>query len=176
MNIFEDLIDELRGENLLEATVIETGKSNGKPDAKETENGKETVQQPKPEVVSSPALPTPAPPPFVAPKVETVERDLDFYRKRAADEVTFLQMVEHVFAGVEREHLKIVPKPHDDLEVKKILHSFVQMTHSPQSAEHAQAQFQLMQETESWHSSLSLRDERLTTAHLRRYCETSTLR
>ncbi|HLM61827.1 MAG TPA: hypothetical protein VK308_13560, partial [Pyrinomonadaceae bacterium] len=28
-------------------------------------------------------------------------------------------------------------------------------------------------ETESWHSSLSLRDERLTTAHLRRYCETS---
>ena len=172
MNIFEDLIDELREENLLETTVIETGKPIGKPGIKNGD-GTGTVQESKITLPAEPEAETPLETTVIDSPAETGENDLDFYRKRAMDEVAFLQMVEYVFAGVEREQLKIIPKPHDDLEVKKVLHSFVQMTHSPQSAEHAQAQFQLMQETESWHSSLALRDDRLTTAHLRRYCETS---
>lgn len=171
MNIFEDFIDELKEENLLEATVIETGKTNSRP---VIINKAETVEN-TPPTLPAPDLETATPFEAIAKEsTETfVEKDLQFYRKRAIDEVTFLQIVEHVFAGVEREQLKIIPKPHDDLEVKKVLHSFVQMKNSPQSAEHAQAQFQLMQETESWHSSLTLRDERLTTAHLRRFFETS---
>ena len=173
MNIFEDLIDELKEENLLEATVIETGKpTNGKSGIK-NETGTATNPEIPLPIAAEPetAMPLEA---VAAESAEALaENDLEFYRKRAVDEVTFLQMVEHVFAGVEREQLKIIPKPHNDLEVKKVLHSFVQMTHSPQSAEYAQAQFLLMQETESWHSSLALRDERLTTAYLRRFCETS---
>lgn len=172
MNMFEDFIDELKEENLLEATVIETGKANGKPVIRSETGTVENLKTPLP--AAEPETATPLEAVTVEESFETlVEKDLEFYRKRAMDEVTFLQIVEHVFAGVEREQLKIIPKPHNDLEVKKVLHSFVQMTHSPQSAEHAQAQFQLMQETESWHSSLTLRDERLTTADLRRFFETS---
>ncbi|MBK9162327.1 MAG: hypothetical protein IPM21_00080 [Acidobacteria bacterium] len=33
----------------------------------------------------------------------------DFFRKRAVDEVSSMQMVEDVLSGVEREHMKVVP-------------------------------------------------------------------
>lgn len=99
--------------------------------------------------------------------------EAEFYRKRANSEVAFLQMVESAFAGVERDQMKIVPKPYDNLEVKKVLHSFLQVSGNVNSPEHSQAEFQLMQETESWYSALSHRDKRISVAHLRRYCENS---
>ncbi len=97
----------------------------------------------------------------------------EYFKKRAIDEVTGLQMVDHVLSGVEREQMKIVPKPFDDLPVKKALHEFMQVSGDTKSAEHARAEFQLMQETESWYSSLSHRDRHVSVAHLRRYCETT---
>ena len=170
MNIFEDLIEELKEENLLEETVIETGRLNRNKIANsekvvkiEDGNKKQT-----PKVSPLEALET----------AETEEQtslinEAEFYRKRAMDEVAFLQIVEHVFAGVEREQLKIVPKPYDDLKVKKVLHNLLQLAPDVDPMERSKAESQLMQETESWHWSLAQRDERLTAAHLRRYCETS---
>jgi hypothetical protein len=114
------------------------------------------------------------PPPFRQPR-----RRLRRLTKRnfavsgRPDEVAFLQIVEHVFAGVEREQLKIVPKSYDDLKIKKTLHNFLQISPGADLTERSKAEFQLMQEIESWHWSLTQRDERLTAAHLRRYCETS---
>ncbi|MCY7347698.1 MAG: hypothetical protein LH614_15955 [Pyrinomonadaceae bacterium] len=171
MNIFEDLIEELKEENLLEKTVNEPERAGGKVAVQKSDAGenmaakvKEGVQKSEVSAVNLPS------------SLEVAEREnneAEFYRKRAKNEVSFLQMVEHVFAGVEREQLKIVPKPYDDLEVKKVLHSFLQISHAPHSSEHASAHFRLLEETERWHSSLALRNERLLTAQLRRYCETS---
>lgn len=158
MNIFEDLVEDLKGENLLEETVIHTS---------QTDN---TV---KTELESAPQR-QPAENPASDRHNQTPPLDeAEFYRKRASDEVAFLQIVEHVFAGVEREQLKIVPKPYDDLKIKKTLHNFLHLSPDVDSTERSKAEFQLQQEIESWHWSLAQRDERLTAAHLRRYCETS---
>lgn len=170
MNIFDDLIDELKEENLLEETVKKpakidnniAGKVNGDKIAFAPAN--ETTKIAGDESFETPATDLEKQPPT---------SETEFYRQRAMDEVAFLQIVEHVFAGVEREQLKIVPKPYNDLGVKKVLHSFLQFLPDVDSNERSKAEFQLLEETESWHSSLSLRDERLTTAHLRRHCETS---
>lgn len=97
----------------------------------------------------------------------------DFYRKRAMEEVSSLQMVEHVISGVEREQMKVSPRPYDDLGVKKALHLFMQVADAVDSPEHAQNEYQLMQETQNWCSALSHRDRRISVAHLRRYCETT---
>ncbi|MDQ3802028.1 MAG: hypothetical protein M3384_21595, partial [Acidobacteriota bacterium] len=106
-----------------------------------------------------------------AAKVQVDETE--FYRRRAIDEVTSLQMVEHVFSGVEREQMRILPKPFNDITVKKALHDFLQVSKNSTASENAQAEFKLMQETESWCSALSHRDKHLSVSALRRYCETT---
>ncbi len=106
-------------------------------------------------------------------ELKAAPKGVEFYRQRAIKEVSGLQMVEHIISGVEREQMKVVPKPYDDLEAKKILHSFLQVSGDLNSPEHAQAEFKLMQETESWYSALSHRDKNISVSHLRRYCETT---
>lgn len=196
MNIFEDLIDELKEENLLEETVIKAEKAKGdsNPPSVEisrvemtpalqaeeiaasnlTESSKKSGEENSPAAkenlkndsqFNSKIFET-------EPKTSTQSSgEAEYYRKRAVEEVAFLQMVEHVFAGIEREQMKIAPKPYDDLEAKKVLHSFLQVSGDVKSPEHAQLEFRLMQETESWYSALSHRDKRISVAHLRRYCE-----
>jgi hypothetical protein len=155
MSIFEDLIEDLKEENLLEETVIQTSGANNvvKTELASTnepeENSADDIQN------------------------QTQLSETEFRRRRATDEVAFLQIVEHVFAGVEREQLKIVPKPYDDLKIKKTLHNFLQISPAADLTERSKAEFQLMQEIESWHWTLAQRDERISAAHLRRYCETS---
>ena len=204
MNIFEELIDELKEENLLETTVTDRLKT----EVTENEfvaddiievqtslenNGGDFEYKGAPQVVlddiQSPASessliesnePEIADSNFVVVnddfndylKPEVANEDkTTFYRERATLEVSSLQIVEHILSGVEREQMKIVPKSYNDLEVKKALHSFLQISQTSQPSEHAQAEFQLMQETESWYSSLSYRDKHISVAHLRRYCE-----
>jgi len=172
MNLFEDLIEELKEENLLEETVIETSQaeSDALPDELAIETEPVLTSQTEQDSVIETVEP-------IADLPETAVNDsqskANFYRQRAMDEVAFLQMVESAFAGVEREQLKTVPKPYDDLEVKKVLHSFLQVSQVAESPEHKQAEFKLLQETENWYSALAVRDKRLSTANLRRYCETS---
>jgi hypothetical protein len=114
----------------------------------------------------------PAPAPVFKENKSNVD-EKEFYRKRAIEEVSGLQMVEHVLSGVEREQNKTAPKLYNDIAVKKALHDFLQISQDVKSPEHAQYEFQLMQETETWCSALSHRDKRIPVAHLRRYCETT---
>lgn len=214
MNIFEDLIEELKEENLLEETVIETSlaeekRKNAENEAKENvvfdaefaetssvedndfpeefdfeqtgeelEAEAETSENETAEIETAPAAETDAAEKNAA-DLEHIDQNqpsnngVEFYRQRAMKEVSGLQMVEHVLSGVEREQMKIVPKPYDDLEAKKILHHFLQVSKDLNSPEHAQAEFKLMQETESWYSALSRRDKNVSVTHLRRYCETT---
>lgn len=233
MNVFEDLIEELKEENLLEETVIETSqKSEAESNvseeivltATEIVEEIETAETPavneifvdkevsspidesdqsqafsfiENEMPETPAFPTDTNEPQIdnSPQTEiaasqpkgsnTIIKPLpipskrvelngkEYFRKRAIDEVTGLQMVEHVLSGVERGQMKIVPKPFDDIPVKKALHDFMQFAGEANTPEHARSEFQLMQETESWYSALSHRDKHISVAHLRRYCETT---
>ena len=199
MNIFEDLIDELKKENLLEATVIENSRAEKEAEMFDEEiieaqtflenysKEEKTIDEefpPEPNKLfgraddfannsrnsvqhnsqsQSGKKETPQPP----------VNEAELYRKRATDEVSCLQIVEHILSGVEREQMKVVPKQYDDLEVTKSLHNFLQISKDVHSPEHAQAEFQLMQETESWYSVLSHRDKHISVTHLRRFCETT---
>ena len=204
MNIFENLIDELKEDNLLEETVIEAhsaeskssvSKGNGdkensaltgKAEANQLINTDENNLLPESDSVSDENLETVSKAFSSNDALDKIEIETnqvvpdvkspsgtEFYRKRAIDEVSFLQMVEHVFAGIEREQMKIVPKAFDDLEVKKVLHTFLQVSKETNTNGQAQAEFQLLQETENWYSALTHRDKRISINHLRRYCETT---
>lgn len=218
MSIFEDLIEELKEENLIEETVIEFHRDNptGNPQAvRQDENSQ--VKNAVPGASPLPAMPSilpnaalsdwatdetvytseeivsdtepvdienadvlpDAPDSDGVKSFQRVEKqkvfvnEKEYFRKRAMDEVTGLQMVDHVLSGVEREQMKLVPKPYDDLPVKLALHDFLQVAQETSTTEHAQAEFRLMQETENWCSALSHRDKHISIAHLRRHCETT---
>ncbi len=112
-------------------------------------------------------------PPLEPEKPATPVNQGEFFRNRATNEVLSLQMVEHVLAGVERDVLNVAPKLYDELSVKKALHEFLQISAKSHTPEHAQAEFLLMQQTESWYSALSHKDKNIKVGHLRRFCENS---
>lgn len=180
MTGFEDLVRDLQTENLIEKTVIENNRE--QQSVSETEPVSEHADfaiVPEQELVDAknefPALPEKE---FSAggsvdEKLEVASsiNQNAFYRRRATEEVAALQMVERIFGAVEREQVKVSPKPYDDIAVSKALHEFLQVSKNPNSPESATAEFKLMQETESWYSALSYRDQQILPAHLRRYCE-----
>lgn len=162
MNVFEDLVVELKEANLLESTVIDS-------------SGMEGVET---DSLSSSAIvePAGAKPAQSAPEktpAKKAENDLEFFRKKAIGEVASLQMVEHVVTGVEREYMKVVPRVFDDLNAKLALNAFVNSDSSVQSQEHKTAEFELMTQTEAWCSALALRDREVSVTALRQYCERS---
>jgi hypothetical protein len=216
MNVFEDLVEELKEENLLEETVIETNREQEEKNSGESSSEAEILlidEAVEPEMLQDEEneFPEDIEPLELSSEDEPSETEMsaensasdeeteagsdsekeeyaesveiesqpqqakgvEFYRQRAMKEVSSLQMIEHVLSGVEREQMKVVPKPYDDLEAKKILHHFLQVSKDLNSPEHAQAEFALMQETESWYSALSHRDKNVSVTHLRRYCETT---
>lgn len=196
MNVFEDLIEELKEENLLEETVIDIERSKDK--KKQTELFSEAEQNAS--INSSPANTQPdldkpqtlsatesiddfsfetseaaeaTPFEHDVPEISKPLNSRDFFRKRAMDEVSSLQMVEHVLSGVEREHMKVVTEPYDDLEAKKALHRFLQVSEDPKSEACNEAEYQLLQETQSWYTALADRDGEISIANIRRFCENS---
>lgn len=173
MSVFEDLIDELKNENLLEDTVIEL-----RPEAPESLNGTVTAtggdaEPPATEHTTEESDLAEIPEGVDLPKIEKPSNEREFFRKRAMDEVSSLQMVEHVLSGVEREHMKISPVSYDDLGAKKALHKFIQVSGDLRSPEHAEAEFELRQETEAWNYALYERDQKISVANIRRFCEES---
>lgn len=174
MNVFEDLIEELRDENLLEDTVIDLKRSTSE-SASEKASGVEfngSVVGPTDDPAGAESRAEAQEASFAMPE-DGPGDERDFYRKRAIDEVSSLQMVEHIISGIEREHIKIVPASYDDLEVKKALHRFVQVHSDPTTTDYAEAEFKLMHETEAWSTALSSRDKKISVSNLRRFCENS---
>jgi len=172
MSVFEDLIDELKNENLLEDTVLGQRGSNAGaavdplPSQTAARMNGETNETAGPESPSGPSSETGNP-------VGTQTDDSEFFRKLAMNEVASLQMVEHVLSAVEREHLKVVPMIFDDLAVKKALHQFLQVAGELGTKEHTESEFELRNETETWNLALYERDKNISVANLRRYCEDS---
>lgn len=205
MNVFEDLIVELKEENLLENTVIDgkktTETNNEIPDAVET--SEENDEQPEStapdesddelkvvcvadeqdaaapvteeteiEIVDNAEVPD-APVERRRAKSKKLRRGKEYFNKRAVDEVSSLQMVEHILTGVEREYMKVKPKTFDDFNAKKALNNFLNVNENSNSEEHKSAEFALMQETEAWGLALLERDRHVAVANIRQYCENS---
>ncbi|MGI9036819.1 MAG: hypothetical protein ACR2GD_12380 [Pyrinomonadaceae bacterium] len=168
MSVFEDLIKELKNENLIEQGVIETNQRN-------TDDGETALPAKAARLEESPALERAEQSAVTGESfvVEPPINENEFFRRRAMEEVSSLQMVERILSGVEREQLKIVPKSYDNIAVSKALHDFLQISKNSHSPENAAAEFTLMQETESWYSALAFRDKNILPAQLRRYCETT---
>lgn len=193
MNVFEDLVDELKEENLLEDTVLDVARQESASNesisfAPKFEEAAEVLigQVPDAELIAvEPDQLENKPVALAVPedsdltllgtdeKVEIRKpaSEREFFKKRAVGEVSSLQMVEHVLTAIEREHMKIVPTAYDDFEAKKALNAFIQVADDVSTDEHKQAEFKLMQETESWCSALAGRDREISVANLRRYCE-----
>lgn len=191
MSVFEDLIVELKQENLLERTVIEEQRF-----AEQNLGCLDETEVPNVEFESPSMLPGDVDlnvvqveldgydshlHDTVVPEVKQPESQVhkkprngqEFYRKRAMSEVSNLQMVEHVLTGVEREYMKIKPRVFDDFATKKALNNFLQVTEDENSTEHKEAEFKLMSETEAWCTALSERDRDVLVSNLRQYCENS---
>ena len=179
MNVFEDLIGELKDENLLEDTVIDIKKT-GSDEEQHAEPVNVTVEAASNSFefadnseIAAASTSTGEQLPVDAPEIAKPTNDREFFRKRAMEEVSSLQMVEHVLSGVEREHLKTPAAAFDDLQVKKALHKFMQVSADANSEEHAAAEYELLQETQGWHTALSARDKNVSVANIRRFCENS---
>lgn len=168
MNVFEDLIDELKAEDLLETNRAEN-KAEMDSETAAILNELAVLEESGDLTTTNIAA---APRETGLPDIQKPANQSDFFRKRAMDEVSSLQMVEHVISSIEREHMKIVPAAFDDLEVKKALHRFLQ-TSDLESPEHAESEYLLLQETECWNSAIAERDSRISVANIRRFCERS---
>jgi hypothetical protein len=202
MSVFEDLIVELKEENLLEKTVTESAMEsdhsewehtvdhqsdlaadlgsesvsvahdyNIGPHGGEPEHVGEEANENHPHELDTTEKSQSTDEVSLVPEKPSNGRE--FYKKRAISEVSNLQMVEHVLTGVERQYLKIVPRTFDDFEAKKFLNAFLQVTGDENSAEHAESEFAMMQETESWCTALEERDKLVPVSALRQYCENS---
>ncbi len=197
MDVFKDLIDELKEENLLEHTVIESDDTSDRKtndlffnDPSEdfesaslavTKQGQNESLNPvrdekyeKSAVdVSEAGSVSKAADEEVIPNLVKPSNGNEFYKKRAISEMSNLQMVEHVLTGVEREYLKVVPRVFDDFAAKKALNLFLQVSKDENSAQHAEAELSMMEETEAWCIALAARDRDIPVASIRRYCENS---
>ena len=184
MNVFEDLIEELKDENLLERTVIEM--TDEMPADKLFHSTPPVVDEHRDIRQSMSAMASTAEgadidieasesnvPAADVPEIKAAVNTRDFLRKRAMEEVSSMQMVEHVLSGVEREYMRMVPVPYDDLEAKKALHRFLQVADDPRSAECSEAEYELLQETQKWYGELSERDKVIAVANIRHFCENS---
>ncbi len=178
MTVFEDLIEELKDENLLENTVIDLKRADsasgrGGHDHPAFESGFDERDFDTENFVLPSSGDDDEPLEIDIPQIEKPTDERDFFRKRAMDEVSSLQMVEHVLSAVEREHMKMSPVSFDDLAAKKALHKFLQVSGDLKSPEHAESEFALRQETEAWSFALFERDQKISVANIRRFCEES---
>src|ERR1043166_7483861 len=186
MNVFEDLIVELKEENLLENTVINAEqKSSSNPRDSELA-GTVALEDQANEVDAAPADEEPD-----EPQIELIETDEDadsqrgpvktqnprsgkeYFKKQGLDEVSSLQMVDHILTGVERENMKVVPRGFDDFNAKKALNNFLNAADDVGSEAHKDAEYALRKETEAWGLSLIERDKNVAVPHIRQYCENS---
>src|SRR5437870_1458645 len=146
MNVFEDLVVELKEENLLEKTIIDREiAQNGNTPGERSETEVEPMVEPDAELHAEASTETADNETDTSMDAEQWEGDKtvdetavadpvpmrlkqknssEFFKKRAVDEVASLQMVEHVLTGVEREFMQIVPKSFDDFNTKRALHAF----------------------------------------------------
>ncbi len=168
MKVFEDLIEELKDEDLIEATIFEVSEAEAESKAETNRFLDEEFDVEIPSADDEIDADVEA----FDNEIEAVDESEDV-KKRAIEECSSLQMVGHILAGIESEYMGIASLPYDDLKVKKALHEFVQSADDPESSEHEEARTALLLQIEGWYSALAERDTPISIADLRRFCENS---
>ncbi|MFN6963250.1 MAG: hypothetical protein ACK4S4_05725 [Pyrinomonadaceae bacterium] len=166
MNVFEDLIVELKEQNLLEETVLDLNevpllRAEFELVDDEIERGDGPYPAAAGNGFASDHSAFQAPP------------KADAMKKRVSEQMAALQMVDHVLMAVERGFLELEPEIFDDLPAKKALHKYSQAARDPESNEYFEAESKLLLEIEAWMLALNARDREVPVAALRRYCETT---
>lgn len=173
MTVFEDLIVELKEENLLEETVISVDSPAGSGVYSNGSNDEHDFA----ELID-------AEPSFDEASLETgaaiVGNEPDQVKptassslhKFAAEQVSTYQMVEHIFTSIESNRLNRETSSFDELRAKKSLHDFQQASADPSSMEYAEAEAQLGAQVSAWKQTLEARDADISVSMMRRYCET----
>jgi hypothetical protein len=185
MNVFEDLLTDLKEDHLLEDTVLDGHQEEAAFEPAAAHTAAEESSNPAAASLAEHDI-TPAPVPQtegvivphneeVPPPAQKSAKDgREFFKKRAVAEVSSLQMVEHVLTGVEREYMKIKPHAFDDLKAKLALNKFLKVADQEDASdEQKSAEFDLMQETEAWCTALAQRDTKIYVSSLRQYCEST---
>lgn len=149
MNVFEELVDELKDGNLIDAS--DSGPRGYPLKAAET-------------------APLQA---SFATASETIDDTVGPRRHRAEDDVASMQLIEHVFDGIESETARSASTVANHLNARKALASIVQFNGSVGDPELAQAESVLAVELKVWRSDLESRDARIDPARLRLFCENS---
>ena len=159
MNVFEDLIEALKEDSLLESTVIDgAAKDQNAVESAPGNNALRTSSAAKLDETLTAELDFEVIDADDVPAAEAKPSSREFFKQRAMEEVSSLQMVEHIFSGVEREHMKIVPAPFNDIRIKQALHRYSQVTDDSSAEESSAAEFELIQQTQQWFSVLADRD------------------
>lgn len=149
MSVFEDLVEELKEDQLLEETVTGSNEPGFNKAGRVNAGSSRSVTTPKRSLTAQPAD----------------------KKKFYSDEIAALQVVELVFTGVERELFGSEPQAYDDLAAKQALHKFVHYTGAPQSSEAVELERTLAAEIDNWKKKLLARDAKMSPANLRRHCE-----
>ena len=171
MNVFEDLVVELKEEKLLEETIIDHSglNTNG--------NGKQSLGVTPDEFEANFDIDAPSFEPQQAANTSSnrfqAKPKPDVVQRRLSEKMSALHFVEYVLTAVEANFTGAANTPFDDLSIKKEFHLLEQACSDPESDEYFEAQSALMTRLESWEETLAERDRLIPVDALRRYTETA---
>ena len=166
MTVFEDLIVELKEENLLEETVISV---------QEAAPAGMFALQPAEEHDFAELL-------EMGDSATAADLEDDNARKQSGrkastqlaaivEQMSTYQTVEHVLTSIEGAGSSKGGGGYDELAANKALHAAQQALADPDSAEFENATEELRSQVAIWQSSLAARDESISVSTMRRHCE-----
>jgi hypothetical protein len=153
MNVFEDLVVELKEENLLEEIFFENTSTNG--------NGHLSGSDFSDDVsVDGHSFANVS---FASPEA---------LRTRLSQQIASMELVELVLSAVENANGK-QNQPYDVLAVKKAFHRYSQLANDPEHEDFFDAETEILAAIESWQHDLALRDEKIGVTSFRAYVESA---
>lgn len=178
MNVFEDLVVELKEENLLENTVIEGLPLNANFGFAEPSLGRESdflrreaESSAQNEEMEGERRGKNSSKPRANVQVPGASVERSRLQKHFSESSSVFQMVGHVLTAVERQFNGTAQPPFDDLRVSKALHRLTQLSADALSVEFAEAEQAVENEIWAWQLALSQRDHVISVSQLRKYCE-----
>jgi hypothetical protein len=180
MNVFEDLVVELKEENLLENTVIEGFPINGNFAFREPSLGRESdllrreaesSSKKEAAIEDEPRGKRSSKPNKTDVQASGASVEPSRLQKHFSEASSVFQMVGHVLTAVERQFIGSAQPPIDDLRVSKALHRLTQLSADALSVEFAEAEQAVENEIWAWQLALSQRDHIISVSQLRKYCE-----
>jgi hypothetical protein len=169
MNVFEDLVVELKEQNLLEDTVMDALVTDAEElDFGATVLGEEVAFMRRPEAdLNAEILKERLNMPALGSSVSQPQ-----FHKHYSERAANLRMVEHVVSAIERQLRRAAVSGFDDLQLNKALQAFLQVSSDPDSDEFIEAEQNVRRSIGPWERALAIRDEGFSVGDLRRYCET----